>query len=228
MSETEEIVRVGDPMPRLGSVSYHNAYEIVASWLSGPREGKADIVDLAPVILAYKVYRPLRDNIQLLKSVHLSNDGAAIAWGDDDATDMAATTVERLAEETMSPSDFRAWLERQQLTQEQAAAQLGISRRLVAYYAGKRHVPRYIALACRYLDSQLSLKRVPSSLPRADTVPTDLVLSPEERMVLLQQLLGSPGSVDKTGKETSEFTRERPAGTRGVLSLLERLRGGTP
>jgi len=161
MSETETIINIGDPMPRLGSVSYHGAYEIVTSWLSGPREGKPDLVDLAPVVLAYKVYRPLRDNPEMLKSVHILEDGAAIAWGEGDAIDMAATTIERLADETMSPTDFRAWLERHKFTYDAASAQLGISRRLVAYYAGKRHVPRYIALACRYLDNDISTTHSP-------------------------------------------------------------------
>jgi hypothetical protein len=51
----------------------------------------------------------------------------------------------------MSSADFRAWLERHGFTYDAAAAQLGISR-----YAGKRNVPRYIALACRYLDGELA------------------------------------------------------------------------
>jgi hypothetical protein len=91
------------------------------------------MVDLAPVILTLKFYRPLRDKPEMLKTVHLIEDGAAIAWGEDDAIDMAATTIERLAEETMSYADFRTWLERHKLTYDAAAAQLGISRRLVAY-----------------------------------------------------------------------------------------------
>ena len=152
MSATENIARVGDPMPRLGAVSHHNGYEIAVSWQAGPRAGKTDIVDLAPVVLAYKVYRPLRDNPKLFKALHRSDGGAAIVWNDD--IDMPATTVEWLAEETMTPDDFRAWLKRQKLTFDSAAAQLGISRRLVAYYAKQRQVPRYIALACRYLDHQ--------------------------------------------------------------------------
>jgi hypothetical protein len=155
----EDTIRVGDPMPRLASVAQHDSMEIAVSWRSGLRAGKADVVDLAPAIMTYKLYRPLRDNLDLFKSVHVTADGAAIGWGADDAIDMAATTVERLAEETMDSSDFRAWLERHSLTYEAAAAQLGISRRLVGYYAGKRRVPRYIALACRYLDSQHSTRR---------------------------------------------------------------------
>lgn len=163
MSETENIVSIGDPMPRLVSVSYHGAYEVAVSWASGLRERNTDTVDLGPVILAHKFYRPLRDNPDLLKSVHVIADGTAIAWGDDDDVDLAAATIERLAEETMSSADFRAWLERHKLTYDAAAAQLGISRRLVAYYASKRDLPRYIALACRYLDTELA-----PDLPDAD------------------------------------------------------------
>jgi len=164
MSETEPVAHIGEQMPRVGSVSHHGAYEIVVSWVSGPRETNADIVDLAPVILTHKFYRPLRDNPEMLKTVHIIADGAAIAWGDDDAIDMAATTIERLAEETMDSADFRVWLERHKFTYDAASAQLGISRRLVAYYASRRRVPRYIALACRYLDSELLPK---SALPPA-------------------------------------------------------------
>jgi len=160
MSATKNIARVGDPMPRLGAVSHHNGYEIAVSWQAGPRADKTDIVDLAPVVLAYKVYRPLRDNPKLFKALHRSDDGAAIVWNDD--IDMAATTVEWLAEETMTPDDFRAWLKRQKLTLDSAAAQLGISRRLVAYYAKQRQVPRYIALACRYLDHQQATELLPT------------------------------------------------------------------
>jgi hypothetical protein len=149
-----DIIEVGDPMPRLGSVAHHDGLKLAVSWRYGLRAERADIVDLAPMIMTFKVYRPLRDNPELFKSVHLTADGTAIAWGDNDAIDMAATTIERLAEESMTSSDFHAWLERLKLTYEAAAAQLGISRRLVGYYADKRDVPRYIALACRYLDSQ--------------------------------------------------------------------------
>ena len=153
MSETEHI-RIGDPMPYLASVAHHGAYEVAVSWHSGARTGRTDVVDLAPIILAYKLYRPLRDNPELLNTARLIDGGAAIAWGDGDGMDMAATTIERLAEETMGPADFKAWLDRHKLTFDAAAAQLGISRRLVAYYAGNRPVPRYIALACRYLDAR--------------------------------------------------------------------------
>ena len=181
----EETIRVGDPMPRLGSVAHHDGMKVTVSWRSGLRADKADVVDLAPMIMTYKVYRPLRENPELFKSVHLTADGAAIAWGNDDAIDMAATTVERLAEEAMEPSDFRGWLERHHFTYEAAAAQLGISRRLVGYYAGKRRVPRYIALACRYLDQPHS----PELHSASATLSGEGTLSTSARMQRLRAIL---------------------------------------
>jgi len=96
MIATPDNIQIGEPMPRLGSVSASSGYEIRVSWVAGPRQGRTDTVDLAPVLLAYKFYRPLRENPGLLKTVRAIDDGAAIAWGDDDELDMAATTVERL------------------------------------------------------------------------------------------------------------------------------------
>jgi hypothetical protein len=178
MSETEQ-VSVGEPMPRLARVVYHGAYEIAVGWAPeriDPEHlpSKADVVDLAPLILTHKLYKPLRDNPDLLETVHMIEDGSAIAWGADDAIDMAATSIERLAEEQMTSADFHAWLERHKLTYDAAAAQLGISRRLVAYYADQRPVPRYVALACRYISLRLTSRDgelAPKVLPEAMMEP---------------------------------------------------------
>jgi hypothetical protein len=84
--------------------------------------------------------------------VHLVEDGEAIAWGDDDGIDMAATSVERLAEETLTPDELRRFLDREGLTQEAAAALLGYSRRQIAHYlAGDKPIPRVFSLACHAL-----------------------------------------------------------------------------
>ena len=86
--------------------------------------------------------------------MHLTAGGTAIAWGDNGEIDMPATALERLAGEQMSGLDFSEFLARNKLTYEAAAASLGISRRLVGYYASGRPVPRHIALACRYLEAE--------------------------------------------------------------------------
>ena len=151
MNATDTIA-VGDALPLIAAASPAGIYSVTIEWASGSRRGKVETIDLAPDILSFKFYRPLRDDIRLFDTVHVTADGAALAWGGKDEVDMAATSVERLAEETMTNADFAAFLKRSGLSLDAAAAQLGISRRLVAYYAKNRLVPRHIALACRFLE----------------------------------------------------------------------------
>ncbi|WP_349369351.1 hypothetical protein [Salinarimonas sp.] len=152
MSATDaDMIEVGEPLPRIAAVTPERGRRITVNWAGGGRR----TVDLAPLIFTYRFYRRLRDDDALFASVHPTDGGAAIAWGADDAIDMDASSVARLAEETMEPADFVAFMKRHGLTYDAAAAQLGISRRLVAYYAAEREAPRPIALACAYLDSVL-------------------------------------------------------------------------
>jgi hypothetical protein len=149
MSETD-IIRVGAPLPCVGTVRPLDDLEVEVGWLTG---GKQTIY-LAPAIFTFKIYRPLRDDPDLFKKVHTINGGSAIAW--DEAIDMSAVMLADLANQTMEVADFRSFLERNKLTLDAAAAQLGISRRLAAYYAaGDKPIPRTVALACRYLDEKL-------------------------------------------------------------------------
>jgi len=152
MSATD-IISVGEPLPLIADVSAADDYSAVITWRSGARAGLVEAVNLAPHILTFKLYRPLRENRHLFETVHVTADGAAIGWGRDDEIDMPATAVERLATDVMSNDDFAGFLARNNLSLDAAAGQLGISRRLVAYYAKNRPIPRYIALACRYIES---------------------------------------------------------------------------
>jgi hypothetical protein len=155
MSATN-VLQVGEPMPRVGSVVADEDLRVRVTWRgAASSERKAGLVDLAPAIFTYKIYRPLRDNPRLFRSVHVINDGNAIAWGSKDEIDMSAMMLEHLAGGMMEQADFREFLQRNKLTLEAAAAQLGISRRLAAYYAsGQKFIPRYIALACANLDRE--------------------------------------------------------------------------
>src|SRR5271163_627515 len=149
-------VSVGEPMPNIESVSARAPCSLEVFWRSGRRQGTSSLVDLAPLLFSKKIFAPLRDDESLFRTVHVVEAGAAIAWGDGSAIDVAATTIESLADETMTPADFAEFLRRNGLSFDSAAAQLGISRRLVAYYAKEREIPRYIALACAYLDFSLA------------------------------------------------------------------------
>ena len=154
MQEIETIsnaIVVGEPLPRIAAVQPQGGLSVSITWATSP---EPVTVDLAPDILTFKTYVPLRNDLALFKTVHVMTGGAALGWGADDGIDMPATAVERLAEEVMSTTDFQAFLKRTNLTWDAAAAQFGISRRLVGYYASGQPVPRYIALASAYLESR--------------------------------------------------------------------------
>ena len=151
MSETD-IVIVDRVLPRLKSVAPCDKHTIDVAWSAGDRCNTRSLVDLSPLIYEMRAYAPLRDDRDLFETIHLVRHGSAVAWGANDEIDMAATSVERLAAQTMTPQDFKAFLERHKFTFDRAAAELGLSRRLVAYYASERTVPRTVALACNYID----------------------------------------------------------------------------
>ena len=146
MSESE-ILDTGLPISRMSGIHVAGPTSLAVNWAEGPRAGRTDIVDLAPALARYKIYRPLRENAELFASAHLIDDGDAIAWGAD-GLDMSAELIESLAEETRTADEFSRFLRRNQLTQEAAAALLGRSRRQIGYYLKRGPVPRVVALAC--------------------------------------------------------------------------------
>ncbi|MDX7952715.1 DUF2442 domain-containing protein [Lichenihabitans sp. Uapishka_5] len=145
MSATE--FTVDSALPQIAAVTSVEGLTVAVSWA----DGRAETVDLAPALLRFKVYAPLRTDAGLLASVHVADEGFAIAWGAGDI-DMASTTVEELAGQAMSTDSFAGFTKRHGYTLDAVAAELGISRRLAAYYQSGRPIPRHISLACAYLD----------------------------------------------------------------------------
>jgi Protein of unknown function (DUF2442) len=145
MSENE-IIDSGIALPRIAAVKPLPPYALLVKWAEGPRAGRQDLVDVSPAIFSYKVYRPLRNEDLFLTGV-LTEDGNAVAWDGDDLL-MSADTIQSLAQESMIPEDFKAFLTRNRLTQAAAAALLGRSRRQIANYTSIGPIPRIVALAC--------------------------------------------------------------------------------
>jgi hypothetical protein len=149
MNEADNIVFGPDgPMPRLGAVRAVHSGSVLVNWIEGARAGRTEAINLLPLIDNFRLYEPLRRNEALFSTVHVIEDGNAIAWGHNGEIDMAATSLERLAEEAMSADDFSAFLERNKLTHQGAASALGRSRRQIEYYLSTGVIPRIIALAC--------------------------------------------------------------------------------
>ncbi|MDR3468836.1 MAG: DUF2442 domain-containing protein [Xanthobacteraceae bacterium] len=141
-----EVIDSGITMPRIAVIEALPSHSLRVVWAEGPRAGREDLVDLRPAVFSYKIYRPLRDEALFLKAA-LVDDGNAVAWDGEDLV-MSADAIEALAQESMSPGDFTAFLARNGLTQEAAAALLGRSRRQIANYCSIGPIPRVIALAC--------------------------------------------------------------------------------
>lgn len=137
------------PMPKIESVIPLSDHIVRITWSASLRPNKVEDIDLSSLIFSFKFYAPLRKNKKLFRTVHVAQGGNAIAWGQNSELDMAATSVERLAEEAMSQSDFRSFLASNKLTQERAAIALGRSRAQIAnYVSGKSPIPRVVVLAC--------------------------------------------------------------------------------
>jgi hypothetical protein len=137
----------GIPLPSIAEIKVLPKLTLQVRWSEGSREGRIDDVDLSPAINSYKIYRPLRNNPSLFGTAKLIEDGDVVAWDGDDL-EMTAEMIEELAEQTMTPSDFAAFLQDHELTQSQAAALLGRSRRQIGYYLSTGPIPRVVALAC--------------------------------------------------------------------------------
>jgi hypothetical protein len=141
--------RIEAPMPRLRAVEPAGDLQVRVTWKKGPRSSRTEVIDLAPLVRSLKFYKPLRNDRALFNTVHLIESGSGIAWGNNDEIDMAATSLERLAEETFTADDFRLFLKSNDLTHEQAASQLGYTRRQIENFLSKAQpIPRVVVLAC--------------------------------------------------------------------------------
>ena len=90
-----EMVDSGLPMARIAAIRVMGPSTLEIAWAEGGRS--------TPVIGRYKVYGPLRGNAAMFATAQLIEDGAAVAWEGLDV-DMAAQTIETLAEDSISPN----------------------------------------------------------------------------------------------------------------------------
>ena len=138
-------------LPRIVAVSAgEKPHTLRIHW----ERGGENIVDVSALLQQFRVYAPLRQNAALFRRVRVGAHGTDIVWSDE--LDMAADTLWRLAQEqsgvTMSAEDFRHWRQQKDFTLDDAAAALGISRRMAAYYDhGDKPIPRVVALATQAL-----------------------------------------------------------------------------
>lgn len=112
-------------------------------------DGMTGEVDLSGVIGRHRLLAPLMDPAWFAQ-VRVGEWGWSVEWGDD--LDFGTDQLRRWAGEQsgdiMPTEDFQAWRRRCGLSLTAAAA-LGLSRRMVAYYDnGAYPVPKTVMLAC--------------------------------------------------------------------------------
>lgn len=143
-----DIEATGLAMPRLDSVRAGTPHKVVVRWSAGSHANISEEIDLAPIINTYRIFRPLRNNDALFRTVRVIDDGNAIGWDGDDL-ELSADALEALAEQTMTPAAFAAFMKRFRLTETAIAAILGYSRRQIGYFKTTGPIPRVVALACK-------------------------------------------------------------------------------
>jgi hypothetical protein len=142
-SFVETCIRV--PPPRIDKAERLGGRLVKIAW----RGGESDIRDLGPALLSHRHFIPLRNDDARFESVRPNQGGNALEW--DGGIELSAEWIERLPIATMANVDFRTAMETLGLSLDGMAAQLEISRRLVADYRRDKPIPWHIALATRYL-----------------------------------------------------------------------------
>ena len=83
----------------------------------------------------------MRKNKKLFEAAHLANEGDVVAWDEADL-ELPAEAIEAIAEQTMTPEEFVAFMKRNNLTEEAIASILDHSRRQIGYFKTTGPIPR--------------------------------------------------------------------------------------
>lgn len=119
-------------------------------------DGEQFSVSLDEIITRQPTLHRLTDP-EVFASAAIGEWKDTVIWADDDNLELAADNLRALAvEQTGGCSHERLWnwMARNELTLDRAAQELGLSRRMLAYYrSGEKPVPRTVALAMKGWDA---------------------------------------------------------------------------
>jgi len=130
-------------------------------------DGRKFVVDLAPIIQGHPTLARLEDR-NVFRSAKVGDFGASVVWADDDDLELASDNLRARAIEQMggfSHEFIWNWMDKHELSLDDAAIALGLSRRMVAYYrSGAKPVPKTVALACIGFDEALKIDNLQFAL----------------------------------------------------------------
>ena len=141
--------------PTIVSVTPERGRRLHIVWSNGEKTTH----DFSGLIAKKAWAAPLADPA-VFKQVVVGEGGFDISWPGTEAEAPADALWEDIhpgppVAEWMSAEQFRGWLDEMDMTWEQAAEALDVSRRTIANYAsGAQEVPKAVALACMQLASE--------------------------------------------------------------------------
>ncbi|WP_431856852.1 DUF2442 domain-containing protein [Azospirillum sp.] len=133
------------PHQQIAAVAAEAPASLLVTW----KDGTGERVDLSTLIAKGRYLAPLQDPA-VFRAAQVGEWGWSVEW--PNGIDLSSHQLWRWAGEQkgdfMPADDFRAWMERNGMSLSKAADALGLSRRMVAYYAsGERPVPKTVRLA---------------------------------------------------------------------------------
>ena len=135
-----------DKTPRIERVLARGPTTLRIKWRRGP----SDDIDLAGWIATGGGILARLNNSDLFGKARIADYGAAVAWDDDDLR-IDAAHLEQLALEQrpFGAKEAVEWQRTMQLSNREAAAQLGIAVSTWNAYKAQGNIPSAVAMLCR-------------------------------------------------------------------------------
>jgi hypothetical protein len=143
--------------PRIVGLAARAPFVLHVTWHDGSRTDH----DLASLVTGQPWAATLRDPA-VFSAAELQDDGWQIVWPGTEVALSAHGLWDDAhppspAANWMSAADFTAWMQEMQWSFAQAAEALGVSKRMLKYYAAGTHdVPKTVWLACMHLAAERS------------------------------------------------------------------------
>jgi hypothetical protein len=157
------MTRQTSPQPRIVRLTTEPPLSLHITW----RDGSQTRHDLTPV--SVQDWAAALRNPAIFPTARIEDDGWQVVWP---GTDIALSAQglwddahpSAPAAAWMSAADLTAWLHEMDWSFAQAAEALGVSKRMLKYYAAGTHaVPKTVWLAAMHLASERTRRKQPTS-----------------------------------------------------------------
>lgn len=122
-------------------------------------DGKTYQVDLKKALGRHPILKKVLAP-EVFRRAKIADMGRTLRWPGSDDHEVASDQLRAWGIDQaggLSHARFIAWMFEHELTLDQAAEALGLSRRMVAYYRdGSKEIPKTVALACRGWEAELA------------------------------------------------------------------------